>query len=82
MPRRIHRAIDELHGVVTVLVVAHRPATVRNAEVICLLEGVRLVAVGSWDQLASDTDGRFAGLMSAQRLDSMGDRRSSCLHSR
>lgn len=82
MPRRIHHAIDELHGVVTILVVAHRPATVRNADVICLLEGVRLVALGSWDQRASDTDGRFAGLLSAQRLDGMGDRRSSCLDPR
>lgn len=66
--QRIQEAIERLHGRVTILVVAHRLSTVRNADVIHVLENGRLVESGDWDTLVQTSGGRFRELCRAQGL--------------
>jgi ATP-binding cassette subfamily C protein len=65
--RRILRAIEELHGQMTILVITHRLSTVRGADVIHVLEEGRLVESGAWDALLA-TGGRFRALCAAQGI--------------
>jgi|RhiMetdeSRZDD1v2_1073273.scaffolds.fasta_scaffold68409_5 ATP-binding cassette, subfamily C, bacterial len=67
---RIQRAIDELHGYMTILVITHRLSTVRRADVIYVLEQGRLVESGPWEVLLAKEDGRFRALCRAQGIDS------------
>lgn len=48
---RISAAVQSLKGRVTIIVIAHRLSTVRNADKVCYLEGGNLVATGSFDQV-------------------------------
>jgi ATP-binding cassette subfamily C protein len=66
---RIREAIDRLSGRMTILVIAHRLASVRSAHSIHVLEGGRLVESGSWHALLAREDGRFRCLAAAQGLD-------------
>lgn len=52
-------ALSGLHGTTTVLVIAHRLSTVRDADVIFYLEDGRLVCSGSFDHVAREVP-RFA----------------------
>lgn len=49
--RRISEVISTLHGTMTVLVVAHRLSTVRSCDQIVFLEGGRVGAVGTFDEV-------------------------------
>jgi ATP-binding cassette, subfamily C, bacterial len=66
---RILRAIEELHGNVTILMITHRLSTVRAADMIYVLEGGSIVESGTWNTLSSDTGGRFYSLQRAQSID-------------
>jgi ATP-binding cassette subfamily C protein len=57
--RRFQDAVDELHGRLTVLVIAHRLSTVRRADRIIVLERGRVVEQGTWNELM----GRPAGVL-------------------
>jgi len=46
-------AIRELHGEVTVVVVAHRLATIRHSDLVCFMRRGRLVARGSFDEVVA-----------------------------
>ena len=63
---RIQRAVEALQGRMTMLVIAHRLATVRNADMIHVLEGGRIVESGSWSALVAKPGGRFRALCEAQ----------------
>ncbi len=75
--QRIQRAIEELHGDLTILVISHRLATVRIADVIYVLEAGRLIESGRWDPLLTKENGRFRALCRAQGMasDDRGDSR-------
>ena len=62
---RIQTAIEGLHGRLTVVVIAHRLSTVRNADQIVVMERGSVVETGSWDVL-NDRMGRFSELVRAQ----------------
>lgn len=65
----VQGAIDALltSGVCrTVVLVAHRLSTVRNAEQIAVLEGGELVELGTHDTLVQQKDGRYARLVARQ----------------
>ncbi|WP_168192655.1 ABC transporter ATP-binding protein [Undibacter mobilis] len=47
----VRRALDELHGSTTIVIVAHRLSTIRNADLIYVLDGGKLVASGPHDEL-------------------------------
>ncbi len=67
--KRIQNAIEKLHGQMTILVISHRLSTIKNADVIYVLEKGEIVNSGDWDTLASKKDGIFYKLCLAQELD-------------
>jgi ATP-binding cassette subfamily C protein len=64
--RRIQQAVDNMHGELTIVVIAHRLSTVRHADQIVVLEQGRVVETGSWQGLCDRNDGRLRALLEAQ----------------
>jgi ATP-binding cassette subfamily C protein len=64
--RRILEAIERLHGRTTILLITHRLATVRGADVIHVLDGGVVVESGDWTALTARAGGRFREMWSAQ----------------
>lgn len=60
-------ALRRLHGRVTILSVAHRLSTLRNADVIILLDQGRVVESGTWQELQSN-NGIFDRLLQLQKV--------------
>jgi ATP-binding cassette, subfamily C, bacterial len=69
--RAIQRAIDRMAGRQTILVIAHRLASVRSADVIHVMEDGRIVESGSWEALMEDPRGRFRALCRAQGVEDL-----------
>jgi ATP-binding cassette subfamily C protein len=67
--RVIQRAVEELHGHVSMLLITHRLSTVRRADRIYVLDEGRIVESGSWDDLIVTQGGRFEALSRAQGLE-------------
>ncbi len=65
---RVQEAIGKLHGRVTLVVIAHRLATVRDADVIHVLIDGRIVESGTWRELASTSNGALRELASVQGM--------------
>jgi ATP-binding cassette subfamily C protein len=63
--REIQRAIEQLHGTMTIVLVAHRLSTVRAADIIYVVEGGRIQEHGSWASLIA-RKGRLHALAEAQ----------------
>ena len=59
--REVQAAIDRLHGQVSMLVIAHRLSTVRQADQIVVVDNGKVVERGSWDELQA-SQGRLAEL--------------------
>jgi ATP-binding cassette subfamily C protein len=68
--RVIQDATECLRGQVAMLLIAHRLSSVRQADMIYVLDAGRVVETGNWDQLMARTGGRFRALCLAQGLDS------------
>lgn len=68
--RRVQRAIEELHGQMTILIITHRLTAIRGADVIHVLEKGKLVESGSWSALVGRKNGRFEALCRAQGISS------------
>jgi ABC-type multidrug transport system fused ATPase/permease subunit len=66
---RITKTIKDLQGQMTVIVVAHRLSTVRNADQIVFLERGRVEGIGTFDQLR-DANAGFARLVQLGSLES------------
>lgn len=62
---RIQRAIEQLHGRMTILIITHRLSTIRRADMIHVIENGRLVESGTWQTLINQ-HGRFGSLCAAQ----------------
>ena len=60
-------ALGRLHGSVTILSVAHRLSTLRNADQIVLLDGGKLVEAGTWQELQNN-NGIFDRLLQLQKI--------------
>jgi ATP-binding cassette subfamily C protein len=67
--RRIQHAIEQLHEQITIVVITHRLSTIRNADVIHVIDQGELVESGSWDELISRRTSRFASLCQAQGIE-------------
>jgi ATP-binding cassette, subfamily C, bacterial len=63
--RLIQEAIQRLHGELTVVVIAHRLSTVRNADAIIVLNRGEIVEQGTWQSLLSRPGSLFAGMVQA-----------------
>jgi len=59
--RLVQQAIDRLHGELTIVVIAHRLSTVRNADQIVVLEEGGVVESGTWHELTK-AGGKFASM--------------------
>ena len=66
--QRIWRAIERLRGEVTIVLIAHRFATVRSADVIYVLEDGKVVESGEWTALYANENGRLRTLYEAQKV--------------
>jgi ATP-binding cassette subfamily C protein len=64
--RRIRDAIRALHGRTTILLITHRLPSVRDADVIHVMEAGRRVESGSFDELMARAGGRFRRLWASQ----------------
>ena len=50
----IRRSMERLRGTVTMVIIAHRLSTIRHADTIFLMDEGRLIASGSYDELADN----------------------------
>jgi len=65
---KVQEAIKGLHGSVTLVVIAHRLATVRDADAIHVFAEGRIVESGTWDELAARPGSVLRDLAVAQGL--------------
>ena len=70
--REIQRAIESLAGRMTVLIITHRLATIRAADVIYVMDGGRIVESGGFEPLMR-RGGLFSALCDAQGLSSRSE---------
>ncbi|HAG10545.1 MAG TPA: ABC transporter ATP-binding protein [Desulfotomaculum sp.] len=61
---RIQQAIENLQGKMTIVIIAHRISTIRNADQIFVLEQGQIVEQGNYQSLTKNKDGRFYALAS------------------
>ena len=61
---KVKRAIDALRAGRTTFVIAHRLSTVRDADVVVVMDQGRIAEIGSYVDLAA-ANGRFAALLKA-----------------
>jgi ABC-type multidrug transport system fused ATPase/permease subunit len=59
----VQTAINSLQGETTLVVVAHRLSTVRNADQIIVLEAGKVVNNSNWEGLVSQSDGYLNSLL-------------------
>lgn len=71
--RAIQETLERLHGDLTILLIAHRLSTVRNADLIIVMEHGKLIQQGSWAKLMQEKEGLFYALHVAdQRTRELG----------
>lgn len=66
--RRIQEAIESLHGSMTMVVITHRLATVRKADLIYIIDDGKVVESGSWNELMDKKSGYFFNMCRLQGL--------------
>lgn len=66
--QHIQASLDELAKGRTSIIIAHRLSTVKNADMIAVVEGSHIVELGSREELLAKPDGAFARLWAAQNL--------------
>ncbi|MDB5859114.1 MAG: transporter ATP-binding protein [Ramlibacter sp.] len=65
----MQKALDALHGKVTVVAIAHRLSTVRDADRILVLHHGRAAEIGSHEELMAIEDGLYQRLYLLQQLE-------------
>jgi ABC-type multidrug transport system fused ATPase/permease subunit len=65
LEKQIDHIIDRQRGTKTIIVIAHRLATVRNADIIYVFDGGRIVESGTFDEL-TDAGGLFSMMAKLQ----------------
>ncbi len=60
--RKIQEAVEKLRGNLTIVAIAHRPATIRTADRIVVLNHGRVAQTGTWEELTCSPQGRFKAM--------------------
>lgn len=55
--KNILKAIEKLHGEITILIIAHRLSTIKNADYIYLIDEGQILESGTWDELLENENG-------------------------
>ncbi|MEX2461046.1 MAG: ABC transporter ATP-binding protein [Paenibacillaceae bacterium] len=63
---RIQEALDRLKGTMTIIVIAHRMSTIRNADQVIVLDQGEIVQKGGFNQLAGERGSVFSNLLGNQ----------------
>lgn len=63
---KIHSALERLKGKMTIIIIAHRLSTLRNADQVIVLDQGRVVQAGGFSQLSKDKKGLFSHLLGKQ----------------
>jgi ABC-type multidrug transport system fused ATPase/permease subunit len=66
--QHIQRSIDALQGEVTVVIIAHRLSTVKNADRVYVLDEGRVIEAGTYEELRMREDGEFREMVEMQSL--------------
>jgi ABC-type multidrug transport system fused ATPase/permease subunit len=66
--QHIQQSVDALKGKVTVVVIAHRLSTVKNADRVYVLDKGRVIEEGSYHELRAREDGEFREMVEMQSL--------------
>ena len=66
--QRIQASLDELSEGRTTIIIAHRLSTVKNADIIAVVEGEHIVEMGSHSELMAK-NGEYAALCRAQQIE-------------
>jgi ABC-type multidrug transport system fused ATPase/permease subunit len=66
--QHIQSSIDALKGEVTVVIIAHRLSTVKNADRVYVLDEGRVVEAGTYEELRMREDGEFREMVEMQSL--------------
>lgn len=66
--RAVQQSLAALHGALTVVIVAHRLATVRDADQIVVLDAGRIVEQGSYADLRADADSLLSRMSRLQAV--------------
>jgi ATP-binding cassette subfamily C protein len=77
---RIQHAIKNLHQQMTIVIITHRLSTVRDADLIHVLDQGHLVESGTWETLFARQAGRFRELCLAQGIDDRAGAHASLVH--
>jgi ABC-type multidrug transport system fused ATPase/permease subunit len=66
--QHIQSSIDALQGEVTVVLIAHRLSTVKNADRVYVLDEGRVIEAGTYEELRMREDGEFREMVEMQSL--------------
>ncbi|MCS4174844.1 ABC transporter ATP-binding protein [Salinibacter ruber] len=66
--QHIQDSIDALKGEVTVVIIAHRLSTVKNADRVYVLDDGRVIEAGTYEELRMREDGEFREMVERQSL--------------
>jgi len=66
--RHIQNSIDALQGEVTVVIIAHRLSTVKNADRVYVLDQGRVIEEGTYEKLRMRENGQFREMVEMQSL--------------
>jgi ABC-type multidrug transport system fused ATPase/permease subunit len=64
--KKIQAALERLKGKMTIIVIAHRISTIRNADQVIVLNDGKIIQSGEYDQLANEKRGMFSTLLGKQ----------------
>ncbi|BDZ69011.1 ABC transporter ATP-binding protein [Methanobacterium ferruginis] len=66
--RKILGAIDNIHGEMTIMIIAHRISIIKNADYIYLIDNGKILESGTWDELLKNEKGWFWDICEAQGI--------------
>ena len=79
--RRIQEVLNKLRGELTMVIITHRPSTIRRADRIVVLDNGRVVEEGKWHELMGSPGGRLRSMIRPQ-IRQVNKKETSCRSSK